>query len=282
MRNLKLVLVGMLLSSVAFSQGGAQGGICTYTLPTGEEVCYNISAGNKQIAACLQEAVDLFALPVDCSTSPLYGTCASLFTNGQACVWWGAGSCPDLQGYCANLLPIELLDFNGESTKEGNMITWSTASELDNDYFILESSTNGVDFETVVEINGAGSSSETLNYRYLDNNITEKLNYYRLTQVDYNGEREAFDIIAITSSILTIFSTPYPNPSNGSFSINYNGSNNESITAEIVSIEGRTVLSKNVESFNNVISIDTELSKGVYILRLTQGNITEVNNIVIK
>lgn len=282
MRKLKLILVGMLLSSVSFLGMSQQGGACIYMLPDSTIICYvtgNAGVGSQN--ACMNNAIADGAIPMDCLGSAFAG-CASFYaTNGVACFFGGTGSCGGGSPCSLTSLPIELLSFNGENTKEGNVITWSTASEIDNDYFILETSTNLVDFETVVEINGAGNSKEVLNYRFVDNNITEVLNYYRLTQVDFNGERESFHIVAITSN-KSLFSTPYPNPSNGTFNINYNGRDNEAVTVEIISIEGRTMLTEQLESFNNVISIEAELSKGVYILRLTQGSKTEINNIVIK
>ena len=99
-------------------------------------------------------------------------------------------------------LPIELLTFDGFNKKENNILTWSTASENNNDYFTLERSEDGENWKTIHSIDGAGNSTQILNYTTVDNNFREVINYYRLSQTDYNGTREFFKIIAIDNRTL--------------------------------------------------------------------------------
>ena len=103
---------------------------------------------------------------------------------------------------CSAYLPIELLTFDGFNKKENNILTWSTASENNNDYFTIERSEDGVNWKTVDSIDGAGNSTQLLNYTTVDNNFREVINYYRLSQTDYNGTREFFKIIAIDNRTL--------------------------------------------------------------------------------
>lgn len=103
-------------------------------------------------------------------------------------------------------LPIELIGFNASSIKEGNNISWVTASETNNNYFILEKSNDAINFETLnVEI-GAGNSTTISNYSYIDTNPYH-LTYYRLKQVDYNGKETYSSIISVlneTKEVKTI------------------------------------------------------------------------------
>lgn len=91
-------------------------------------------------------------------------------------------------------LPIELVNFSAECNYPQIVLKWTTQSETNNDYFILEKSSDGINFTSVAVIPGAGNSSITQNYSYTDNINTADL-YYRLKQVDYSGEYSYSDII---------------------------------------------------------------------------------------
>ena len=87
----------------------------------------------------------------------------------------------------STLLPIELTFFN-VNIKDGKVnIVWQTASEESNDYFTIERSVNGINFEPIAKVVGSGNSSQALNYKYIDNNPLSGVAYYRLRQTDYSG-----------------------------------------------------------------------------------------------
>lgn len=98
-------------------------------------------------------------------------------------------------------LPIELLSFSGEVKNRINMLYWTTYSENNNDYFILERTIDGIDWEVVNKQPGAGTSSGALDYTYEDENfIKDAINYYRLSQTDFDGEREVFNTISLDNT----------------------------------------------------------------------------------
>lgn len=100
---------------------------------------------------------------------------------------------------CPTPLPIELKIFTGTSIREGNKICWSTVTENNNDYFVIEKSKDAISFETLgIEI-GAGNSSTLLNYSLIDTNPYE-LTYYRLKQVDYDGKETYSNIIVVNKN----------------------------------------------------------------------------------
>lgn len=109
--------------------------------------------------------------------------------------------------FCSALsLPIELVYFEGRNTVDGNLLEWQTATEINNDYFTLERGVyaNGsVDWQTIKYQPGAGNSTITHTYGYYDWEYATDINYYRLTQTDYNGQQETFKIIAIDNRIKT-------------------------------------------------------------------------------
>lgn len=96
-------------------------------------------------------------------------------------------------------LPVELVNFDVVNDVT-NIVTWSTVTENNNDYFLLERSADGVNWENVSMIDGAGTSTNRTDYLFNDRDYPQTLNYYRLTQVDYDGNSETFDIISIDNT----------------------------------------------------------------------------------
>ena len=94
-------------------------------------------------------------------------------------------------------LPIELLYFKGSVYNSDNILHWSTASEDNNDYFTIEKTKDGIDWEVVDREPGAGNSSNQLYYSLVDENVESIINYYRLKQTDYDGKFKYSDIISI-------------------------------------------------------------------------------------
>jgi len=105
---------------------------------------------------------------------------------------------------CAVVLPIELLNFEGYNKDNVNRLSWSTSSEINNDFFTIERSVDGENWLKIEEIDGAGNSNIERFYEYNDNSYSNQINYYRLTQTDFNGKSESFNIIAINNKYLSI------------------------------------------------------------------------------
>lgn len=118
-------------------------------------------------------------------------------------------------------LPIELMYFNAnELTNNSIELSWETATETNNDYFLLERSTDAISFNTVSKINGAGNSTSYIKYKFVDNyKTTNKVLYYRLSQVDYDGKKETFKLLAVSISDKQSGVLVYPNPTNESITI---------------------------------------------------------------
>jgi hypothetical protein len=114
-------------------------------------------------------------------------------------------------------LPIELMAFDAYLDERQVQINWSTGSEKDNDFFTVEKSRDGENYEVVQVINGGGSTSQQQNYSVVDYTPYAGVSYYRLRQTDYNGISATFDPVSVNlNSERELVSNIYPNPSNSS------------------------------------------------------------------
>lgn len=117
--------------------------------------------------------------------------------NGSGEEWW-IDNIELIEQYNCSPLPIELMAFTAVPYTTNSVKTiWQTASEQNNNYFVIEKSSNGHDWKQVGIVNGAGNSNEILNYNLIDYSPYPGLSYYRLTQVDFDGNRETFDPKAV-------------------------------------------------------------------------------------
>ena len=101
-------------------------------------------------------------------------------------------------GSSGNALPIELVSFTGSYDGTNIQIDWSVASQINNDYYTIEKSTDFMDWEELAVLEGAGNSNQLMDYRVYDERPIIGHNYYRLTQTDYDGMSETFHPIAVT------------------------------------------------------------------------------------
>ncbi len=177
--------------------------------------------------------------------------------------------------YDTGTLPIELLSFIGENKNTYNQLIWETASEINNDYFVIERSTNGVDFIEIAKVEGNGNSSVNINYEFIDSEIESNLYYYRLRQVDFNGEYEYHKTIAINSK-KDYEITVYPNPTSGKFFVE---TDNVSIDSriELYNVFGELILS---EKLLKKTMINLPNSNGTYLLKIKTNNIVHIKKII--
>lgn len=184
------------------------------------------------------------------------------------------------------VLPIELTSFSGKPYGKSNIIEWSTASEINNDYFTVEKSNDGIDFEILTTVKGAGMSSETKNYVVTDQHPFSSITYYRLKQTDYNGKFTYSDIIAIENSYEGhAVSNIYPNPTNSDIYFDFFSPTSGAINIQVLDYTGRIVLEENVTVVEGKTNLNTktgELSKGIYSLKVTfeKTGYSSVNKII--
>ncbi len=104
-------------------------------------------------------------------------------------------------GLDCTILPTELLTYYVSANGDDNEIHWVTASEKNNDYFTIEHSTDGKEWEVITKVKGAGSSDEKLYYSTRDLNVEKRVNYYRFHQTDFDGTSSNYKIVSIDNSM---------------------------------------------------------------------------------
>lgn len=120
------------------------------------------------------------------------------------------------EGFCLNLLgsalPVRLVDFD-VFPQDGNvLLTWSTISEFNNDFFSIERSKNALEWEHVLNIDGTGNTTSEQVYEALDTSPYTGLSYYRLKQTDFDGTFSYSKILSVRNDI-DDSSLVFPNPS---------------------------------------------------------------------
>ncbi len=175
------------------------------------------------------------------------------------------------------VLPVELVSFRARQTIPSEILTsWVTASETNNDYFILERSTDGVYFEPVAKIKGAGNSTTERKYEFTDHvpavNTKQQTLYYRLKQYDYNDNYTYSRVISMSNKARSRAVNVYPNPSGGDISCEFYSSLTTPATITVRDIFGNIMQQKKIlkpsKGLNTIPLEVTSLSGGMYFIQV--------------
>lgn len=172
-----------------------------------------------------------------------------------------------------NPLPVELLFFDAKLNDRIVELTWQTASEHNNDYFSIERSQDGENFEVITLVPGAGNSTDLLSYLSKDLNPYLGTSYYRLKQTDYDGAFEYSPIRVVQLSEEGAISI-FPNPSsNGTVTFS---SSSPIGNLTIYAANGKQVFNESVEN-----TINLKLATGIYHAVFNQNGITKSEKLVV-
>lgn len=171
------------------------------------------------------------------------------------------------------VLPVELVSFNGVCKDDHVLVTWATATETNNDYFVLQRSDDGFNFETVATIEGTGTSTYMNFYEIRDQRSFTGVCYYRLIQLDFNGHKHTYDIIAVSECTQegAGLSHVFPNPMADELNIVFTTFEDQVIKILITNAVGQQVVEKsfNVTEGNNQLNVSTiDLAAGSYQLMI--------------
>jgi len=183
-------------------------------------------------------------------------------------------------------LPVELLSFT--ATKAGSVtdLAWTTASEENNSHFNVQKSTNGTDFELLGKVDTKapnGNSAIKLNYTSVDESPILGHNYYRLEQVDLDGQKHYSEILDVIWGVNGDLVSIYPNPTNGSLNVDIATEKVSKVEVRVLDMTGRSILVKNatiVIGTNNVQMDLGDVAPGVYNVQVyTNGTLTHTDKV---
>ncbi|MFK7774905.1 MAG: T9SS type A sorting domain-containing protein [Saprospiraceae bacterium] len=171
----------------------------------------------------------------------------------------------------SSILPVELTSFIGRPKVKTIDLLWKTASETNNDYFIVEKSINGIDFKEMIEINGRGTTTLESKYNWTDQSPSDGLNYYRLRQVDFNGDKSYSDIIVIEFEADRSEIQVYPNPTIRELNINLPESWDSDTSIVIYDFYGNLINSFTISSGSLTFPVEN-IPAGFYRLSAINKN----------
>lgn len=170
-------------------------------------------------------------------------------------------------------LPIELLTFTAQCKDDGVDVKWQTVTEINADYFSLERSTNGVDFEPFAQVSAQGNSNNLTNYSIKDA-MASNLNYYLIKQYDFDGKSYIYGPISVVcdaeeeEDIIPIYSM------DGRVFFEINGKSNHSYKLTITNAIGQLIATKDILTNMGHEKFDLDpwvIAKGMYMVTLSSS-----------
>jgi hypothetical protein len=190
----------------------------------------------------------------------------------------------DSDGYMDDLslisnggLPIKIINFTADYINPSASLSWSTASEINNDYFTVERSEDGMQWSEVEIVDGAGNSSSPINYAVEDLHPFNKISYYRLKQTDFDGSFTYSPTVVIRTTSDHAF-TIYPNPANHVLHIT--NPQGDELNFSFVNNLGQQVYLPYTQEGNTTTFHLYSLSRGMYMLRIQNKNLVHFEKVV--
>ncbi len=186
-------------------------------------------------------------------------------------------------GSTSAILPVTFGDFTVKAEGCKAKLQWKTSFEQNNSHFLVEHSTDGVHFSTIGQVAATGNSTTTQTYNYTDNAPASGANYYRITQVDFDGKFSSTPIVLVkikcdASPVVKV----YPNPASSRL---YIQSGKTVIEVNILNSGGQPVM-KYIPSMNSSGIFDINIQRlpaGIYMLQLFNKDGTiDVNKLMKK
>lgn len=275
---------------------------CTYTPSAGSPATFPNSCGSIENDSWMRFVAGSSTVVIDyevfnCSNgngvqlSVFSGTCSSLSLISGSCINYASnnstgtwtltgltigstyyirtdGYAGDLCSYSFNpvsgVLNVELVDFYATGLSNGsNVLKWKTLTESNSAYFAIERSTDGLDFEHMETLQGAGNSEQVLNYITVDEQPPVGTVYYRIKAVDTDGRFTYSEVKTLANSAVRELSL-FPNPSEtGVFTLDLNGKKGMEYV-QLFTLDGKLLRQETVTHTGQQIDL-SNLVNGVYI-----------------
>ncbi len=181
-----------------------------------------------------------------------------------------------IKGISIAPLSVNLINFVVEPKKNMNLVSFKTAKEVNNDYFEILRSHDGISFKSLDRLNGKGSSEIVNYYNYEDSELEFPIYFYKIKQIDFDGQYEYSHVLKVENKSLDYYSRIFPSIVSDRVEIINEWDN---YTIEITDMSGRHI--QKHENLHGRSSIDVStLSNGTYILKIVRGEYSELFKII--
>ncbi|GAA4302376.1 hypothetical protein GCM10023183_14200 [Nibribacter koreensis] len=170
-----------------------------------------------------------------------------------------------------NPLPVTMVSFTAKAQKGKVLLSWTTATEINNEYFQIERSEDGRNFTTLGKVKGNGNSNMLLNYTYQDLSPLTGTAYYRLKQVDFDGKFEYSKVVstqmkASTSAAIAV--KAYPNPTSDVLILDLAHLSDAPIQVQVMDLNGHVLQARELQG-GKLQTLDlSTLTGGSYLLKV--------------
>lgn len=195
---------------------------------------------------------------------------------------------PDFTGTCGSIsiLPVELLTYKVNCDNEFAKIQWSTASERNNAFFVIEKADFNLKFHSIAQIDGAQNSSVLQNYEFIDQNAFSGISYYRLKQIDFDGKTKTLSTIALNNKCLfENTSSCFFNSVDNELIIHADLTQYSDYTISIVNSLGQIVqvseLKNQYNSSESTLKLNSNFTSGVYFVTIESKFKKEVVKVIL-
>lgn len=176
-----------------------------------------------------------------------------------------------------SVLPVELSHFTAKAEEKNIVLDWATTQEVNNDYFEIEHAIDARHFNKIGSVNGVGNSQQLQQYTFTDYNPKNGANYYRLRQVDVDGDYKYSNIVRVNIEQEDKWRI-YPNPITDGSTLNIereNSNNNHSTDFQLFNAHGQLIANYSMNRQDNHLALNLDqFSSGVYILKEVGGQST--------
>lgn len=187
----------------------------------------------------------------------------------------GANCSYEINAINALVLSADIKNFNAWKNSTANLLTWTTVSELRNDYFDIERSTDGISFIKIGKVNGQLASYTDRTYEFNDAAPPPR-SYYRLKQVNKSGESSYYNTILVIRNNQSGFQLNFQNPVKNDLQLNFYSPHSEQMKLRIIAANGKIIKEEIINCNtgpNSIVTNVSYLSAAVYLLELTSSSV---------
>ena len=185
----------------------------------------------------------------------------------------------------AGIVPLTLTALTATYNNGVTNLSWGTEQESNTGYFVVEHSTDGINFSALANLMAAGYSNHSIAYKFADNKTMAGQNFYRIKAMDKDGSYQYSNIASVYVKLKGLFVTGvYPSPFSDKINISVSSESSSNATVSLFDYTGKKIASQNAAIAKGVTIVSLEnlgrLPGGIYMVRVQAGNVTLVQKVV--